>query len=104
MAIDDLDLDPTKFLIEMIEIDRDSFLIKLIESISISINFQKQSISVFEGFADQFRQQTPFSFKKTSIPKFGSERLHRFGVNIKPAVLNSRSHAADDGKPVLYSQ
>ncbi|KAK4006318.1 hypothetical protein OUZ56_011472 [Daphnia magna] len=42
MAIDDLDLDPTKFLIEMIEIDRDSFLI---ESISISINFQKQFIS-----------------------------------------------------------
>lgn len=45
MAIDDLDLDPTKFLIEMIEIDRDSFLIELIESISISINFQKQFIS-----------------------------------------------------------
>ncbi|KZS01934.1 Uncharacterized protein APZ42_001238, partial [Daphnia magna] len=49
MAIDDLDLDPTKFLIEMIEIDRDSFLIELIESISISINFQKQFISGFRG-------------------------------------------------------
>ncbi len=45
MAIDDLDLDHTKFLNEMIEIDRDSFLMELIESISISINFQKQVIS-----------------------------------------------------------
>ncbi|KAK4024110.1 hypothetical protein OUZ56_009498 [Daphnia magna] len=49
MAIDDLDLDPTKFLIEMIEIDHDSFLIELIESISISINFKKQFISGFRG-------------------------------------------------------
>jgi hypothetical protein len=44
-----------------------------------------------------------FFFKKTNLSKVLSFKFVRFGTKINPAVLNSRSHAADDGSALLNS-
>ena len=42
-------------------------------------------------------------FRKTYDSKFPSDKLARLAVKIKPAVLKTRSQAADEAKALLYS-
>ncbi|KZS10308.1 Uncharacterized protein APZ42_025255 [Daphnia magna] len=41
--------------------------------------------------------------KKTSLSKLLSDKFERFGTKMSPAVLNIRSHAADDCSALMYS-
>ena len=66
----------------------------------IAVNYL---FDVFVGLSIQQRQHSPFNFKKTSISKLRSDNRVLFAVKIKPAVLKTRSHAADDGNALLYS-
>ena len=66
----------------------------------IAVNYL---FDVFVGLSIQQRQHSPFNFEKTSISKLRSDNRVLFAVKIKPAVLKTRSHAADDGNALLYS-
>ena len=58
---------------------------------------------VLEGIVFKFLEDLPFCFKKTNLSKLASDKFVRFGTKISPAVLKRRSHAAEDGKALLYS-
>ena len=60
-------------------------------------------MEVLAGLAAQKRQHSPFSFRNTKASKFPSDKLVRLGLKINPAVLNTRSQAADEAKALLYS-
>ena len=51
---------------------------------------------VFAGLTFQERQHSPFNLKKNCISKLRSDNKVLFAVKIKPAVIKTRSHAAED--------
>ena len=58
---------------------------------------------VLQGLVFQFLDALSFCFKNTNLSKLISDKFARFGTKINPAVLNSRSQAAEEVSALLYS-
>ena len=66
----------------------------------IAVNY---FFDVIAGLSIQQRQHSPFNLQKTSISKLRSDNRVHFAAKIMPALLKTRSHAADDSDALLYS-